>query len=64
MYINGQKFGIAQMGTKINNIWQVWIERTDVFLKSTMHLQIVSKDIYISIFFFFFFKVKTTFNFT
>lgn len=62
MYINGQKFGIAQMGTKINNIWQVWIERTDVFLKSTMHLQIVSKDIYISIFFFF--KVKTTFNFT
>lgn len=55
MYINGQKFGIAQMGTKINNIWQVWIERTDVFLKSTMHLQIVSKDIYISIFFFFFF---------
>lgn len=56
MYINGQKFGIAQMGTKINNIWQVWIERTDVFLKSTMHLQIVSKDIYISIFFFFFFK--------
>lgn len=53
MYINGQKFGIAQMGTKINNIWQVWIERTDVFFKSTMHLQIVSKDIYISIFFFF-----------